>query len=208
MHSAIKATAAALALVAMAGCSSQASSTGASGAAGSAASVATAVASAAPSVVASAEAGPSGLPTATPDASTVKAVEDRALANPKDPAAQLDLGDVYFITKQYDKAVEAYQQVVTITPDDSDAWTALGAAAYNAGDAEAARDALLKAITLNPSNQEALYDIAFAYLSLNPPNTLDATSALQKAIEIDPNSDIGKAAQQTLDSMSASAPPG
>jgi tetratricopeptide (TPR) repeat protein len=190
--------------VALAGCAGQsAQSTSSSAAPSVTASVPTtasgqAVASSNP---ASAQPSASVHATATLDPAKVKEIEASAQANPKDAAAQLALGDVYFITKDYAKAIAAYEAVVKLTPKDAAAWTALGAAAYNAGDAERAVEALLTAVKRDPNSQEAHYDLAFAYQALSPPKTDEAKSALQRAIDLDPKSAIGAAAQDTLDSI-------
>lgn len=66
------------------------------------------------------------------------------------------LGDLSMAREQYGEAVEFYERAIRIRPQYADYWCALAKARRAAGRLEAAREALDRALTINPRYQEAL----------------------------------------------------
>ncbi|MBZ0294756.1 MAG: tetratricopeptide repeat protein [Anaerolineae bacterium] len=62
------------------------------------------------------------------------------------------IAEVYCDTGEVEKAIEMFQQAVTVDPSYSMAWNTLGWALYNHGDDALALDALEQAIEVDPQN--------------------------------------------------------
>ena len=83
-------------------------------------------------------------------------------------------GDAYYDTKQYDKAIESYQQAIRIKPDHFKAWTGLGAAYLLIEQYANAIIAFQEAVRINPDHANTWKYLGVAY---------DLSSQFAKAIE-------------------------
>ncbi|MFI5057954.1 MAG: tetratricopeptide repeat protein [Candidatus Acidiferrales bacterium] len=91
------------------------------------------------------------------------------------------------IAKDYPKAIEAYQNLAKISPDNSDIESALGSIYENSGDFVKAREFYQKLLTANPKDSSTLLAIGrVEILSGNPQSSLDPLNrALSLAIQVD-----------------------
>jgi tetratricopeptide (TPR) repeat protein len=159
--------------------------------------------------------GISGTPSATPSPSASAAALDQAKvaelmgkisASPRDTASLAALGDLYFQAGDYKTAIIWHQKVLDVAPDNVTALLALGACQFNLGDGAAAEKQWLRAVTLDPRQAEAHYDLGFLYLSQNPPNLAKVRQEWGKVVEIDPNSQIAKTVATHLGSLQTASP--
>jgi tetratricopeptide (TPR) repeat protein len=128
-------------------------------------------------------------------------------ANPKDVAALVALGDLYFKAGDYKTAGTWMEHAIAIDPENVRARLALGAAKFNLGDAADARRDWLRVIAADPENVEAYYDLGFLYLSENPPDTARAKKMWRKVVEIaPPGSSVAKTVAAHLKGLKEQGP--
>jgi Tfp pilus assembly protein PilF len=98
------------------------------------------------------------------------------VVQPSNTSAMIGLGKIAEINAEWDKAVEYYQQGLSINPHSADLWNALGQVYLDRGLIEEARRAFWNAITIEPSNIEASAGIIAATQTLSSwsiPEALD-----------------------------------
>ncbi len=96
-----------------------------------------------------------------------------------------NLAKLYFQTKNFENAIEIYELLVKIKPDNYDNWFNLAIAYKNNKDWEKSKQAYYKAIEINPKSHESYFNLA--YLCFNENNTQGAIDCYKKALEINPN---------------------
>jgi tetratricopeptide (TPR) repeat protein len=90
-------------------------------------------------------------------------LEVLAQQTPKDAATLQQLADLQMNLEAFDKARAAYEQLVTLAPEDPDAWYRLGTCRKISGDVTGAIDAWTKATELNRDLAPAHAALAAAY---------------------------------------------
>jgi tetratricopeptide (TPR) repeat protein len=106
-------------------------------------------------------------------------------AVPKDADAWFYLGLAYRNSRQYDKAIEAYQEAIRVNPEYSVAWLTLGDIYHlNYSQYDKAIDACQEAIYIDPEHADAWHHLGFAYAKSGHHDK--AISAIQEAIRINP----------------------
>lgn len=125
------------------------------------------------------EPGPDTPPPATTEdlIAQVKRMADRLLvAFPDDPRASTLAGEIYYGFGEVAKAIACWEQCAKRHPEFSDAWAALGAAAWEQGDFEKGAAHLQRAYALNPKLPgERLYLLADCLMNTARP---EQTAAL------------------------------
>jgi len=144
---------------------------------------------------------PSGptLPTAEMQA-LVARTEANVLADPKNHAALVDLGNAYFDSKQFQKAVDAYGRALAIKPDDPNVLTDQGVMYRDLGQFDKALAAFKKANKLQPAHLPSLLNIGVVYaFDLHKPD--EAAKAWNKVIAAAPTSEQAAQARQMLSQL-------
>jgi len=126
---------------------------------GSAASVATDSSAAGAQATAGAEAQP------TP--AQLKEMLDHATApllealkkNPNDFDSIVQLGNLYYDSKQYPQAIEYYERALKIQPNNADVITDTGTAYWYTGDADKAIAEFKKSLTIRPGHPGTLFNL-------------------------------------------------
>ena len=85
-------------------------------------------------------------------------------ANPDSPEAYFKLGNSYYEVGQWDQAVAAYQQAITLDPNYQAAYANLGVAYYQQQQFELAISQYKKALELNPNDNEVAYNLGALYV--------------------------------------------
>ena len=94
----------------------------------------------------------------------IKAYEEYLEAHPEDHSAWWELGYIYEVrsdySKEWDKAQEALEKAVELSPSNSFYLLHLGWVYYKKGDSEEAEEAFRKILNKNPKNFQARYFLA------------------------------------------------
>ncbi len=106
------------------------------------------------------------------------------------------LGDTYFETNRFEKAIEVYEKVLKLDPGDVDTYNDLGLAFHYSGKSDIAVDTLKKGIEINPSYQRIRLSLGFVLASTG--KNKEAKDALQKAKSLAPDSVVGREAERIL----------
>ncbi len=115
----------------------------------------------------------------------------------EDPALLARLGDRLFEEKQYERAVTAYERAVQFNPDDVDSYNDLGLSLQYLGrSAEAA--AVLKEGIARDRDYQRIY-LTLGFVQLQSGNREAAVRALERAIELGPDTDVGNGARRMLE---------
>src|SRR5205814_5744716 len=107
-------------------------------------------------------------------------------------------GDFLSDIEHYQDAVDAYQKVLAIQPDNTNAQTFMGTALWNLGKKTEAIGLYQKSIKADPNHVPTLYYLAM--VDLDQGKNVDAASEkLAKIEKIDPNQPILKELRQKIE---------
>ena len=106
--------------------------------------------------------------------------------NPSNPAAWLELGNLYFDTGKHQDAIRAYLKYLGMNPNDSDVWTDLGVMYRRIGNPAEAVSSFDKAIELNPRHEQARFNKGIVQF-YDMGNRDEAMKTWQELIAINPN---------------------
>ncbi len=105
--------------------------------------------------------------------------------NPDNALAHYNLGDAYFKSGKYQKAIKSYKQVIRIVPDFAKAHIFIGLA-YSALDmSKEAIKSFKKAISIDPDSKEAHHNLGAVYGVSGKHQ--EAIESFKQAIRIDPD---------------------
>ena len=90
----------------------------------------------------------------TPEqANKISTLEMKTSSNPEDAGAWAQLGNLYFDTNQFGKAINTYKKSLELEPNDPNVWTDLGVMYRRNGQPIQAVEAFDKAIELDPNHE-------------------------------------------------------
>jgi tetratricopeptide (TPR) repeat protein len=92
-------------------------------------------------------------------------LEKMTSTDPKNSEAWLELGNLYFDSSLYQKAIQAYNSYLEINPDNPDAWTDLGVMYRRTNRPQDAITAFDKAISLAPRHQQSRFNKGVVLMS-------------------------------------------
>jgi len=116
--------------------------------------------------------------------------EAQQAAGEKDPNLALiwgNLGQAYDIANRNEEAAQAYQQAITLKPDDPGYYNNLGNVLAKEGKIDEARAAYTKSAELDPTKAAVAWR-NFGITLYNAGRLKEAVEPLKKATEVDPNS--------------------
>ena len=116
--------------------------------------------------------------------------------SPTDPVEIARLANEYFSLSQYDRAAEMYQQLLALNPSNVDIYNNLGITLHYLGKSTEAIDKLNEGATLDPTYQRIWLTLGFVNTQLG--NLEQARSALEAAVKIGTDNDVGRSAEQML----------
>jgi Tfp pilus assembly protein PilF len=117
--------------------------------------------------------------------------------NPSDLVSTLHLSNMLQDNGFYDQAAIYYKRYLDKMPDNADARVDYGVTLFEGGHTQDAIAQLTQALKMNPKHQIGYFNLGIVYL--NAGEFDKANAAFKKCVSIDPNSDIGKKAEQTLE---------
>jgi Flp pilus assembly protein TadD len=113
-----------------------------------------------------------------------------------DPQSLAHLGDDYFESSNYEQAIEIYKKVLEDNPSDIDTFNDLGLAYHYTGNSELAEETLIKGVEIAPEFQRIWLSLGYVLKSAGKDD--ESRSALQKTVDMDPDSDVGQEAIRML----------
>ena len=119
------------------------------------------------------------------DSSRILALEKEVAANPKSEAAWTQLGNLYFDSQQFQKAIDAYQKSLALNPNNADVLTDLGVMLRRNGQPEKAVAAFDQAIRVNPQHEVSRFNKGIVLMhDLN--DSAGAVKAWKELVRINP----------------------
>ncbi|MBW2028777.1 MAG: tetratricopeptide repeat protein [Deltaproteobacteria bacterium] len=85
--------------------------------------------------------------------SRIEVLESEISRNPDKLEMLIELGNAYFDTNQYDKAVETYRMVLDIDPNNANVWTDMGIMYRRRGEPAKALEAFDRATAVDPDHE-------------------------------------------------------
>lgn len=92
------------------------------------------------------------------DSARMFSLEREVKRNPNNPAAWLELGNLYFDTNKYQDAILAYNTYLGLNPDNPNVWTDLGVMHRRTNNPTEAIASFDKALELNPRHEQARFN--------------------------------------------------
>lgn len=139
-------------------------------------------------------------------------VTQRILANeaivardPKNLRSWVTLGNDYFDTHQYQKAVESYGRALELDPNNADVLTDQGVMYRNLGQFDRAIANFEKASKVAPQHVQSLFNLGVVYQNDLKDNA-KAAAAWNRVIQIAPNSPQARDAQAAIAALGPIAP--
>ncbi len=126
-------------------------------------------------------------------------------ANPKDLDAIVRLGNLYYDASRFKDAVEWYGRALDLDSGNVDVRTDRGTSYWNLGLADSAIAEFQKALVLNPTHPQTLYNLGVVYLN-GKNNSQEARKAWEKLLATNPNYPDRAKVQQELASLSNPSP--
>jgi len=114
-----------------------------------------------------------------------QALEEEALKNPQNADAWTRLGNAYFDSQQYQKAIDAYEKSLSIAPDNPNVLTDLGIMYRGNRQPEKAVEMFSKAMSLDPKHQNSIMNKGIVLLH-DLKDEPGAVQAWEELLEINP----------------------
>lgn len=111
----------------------------------------------------------------------------------------MDKANAAFDKKDYETAVLGYAHAVKLAPDNAALYNDLGLTLFYLGRTDEALEKLNKGVQLDPQLQRLWLTLGFVQSHAQHPQ--EARSALQKAIDLGADNEIGQEARKILDKM-------
>lgn len=138
--------------------------------------------------------------------SMIKALQDQAAQNPRDPEAPLRLANVLYDHQRYSDAVEWYQKALKLDPKNVNARTDLGTCFFNLGQPKQALAEYRESLRSDPRHEPTLFNL----IVVNLEGTHDlaaARDAWQQLHRLNPNYSGLDQLKQRLDAAGGGSAP-
>jgi cytochrome c-type biogenesis protein CcmH/NrfG len=130
-------------------------------------------------------------------AGKVQALKDILQKDPKNLAAWVELGNLYFDSDQPREAVEAYNKYLAVKPDNPDVRTDLGIMYRKLGDPDRALKEFRAAAQADPKHANSRYNIGIVLLH-DKQDIKGAIKAWEEYVKVDPQSERAKRVQDQM----------
>ena len=136
----------------------------------------------------------------------VKAMEEEAARNPRDPEPRLRLANYLYDQHQWLQSVEWYQKTLELDPKNVNARTDLGTAYFNLGRAQDALREYRKSLEIDPKHEPTIFNTIVVHL--NGTHDLEAAQqAWERLSKLNPSYPGLDRIKQALDGARATARP-
>lgn len=113
-------------------------------------------------------------------------LEAVAAKKPYDVKVLIEIGNLYFDTRQPSAAIKAYEKALELSPQNPDVWTDLGIMYRETGDFKRAVECFRKASAIDPAHRNALYNEGVV-LSSDLGDKEGAANAWEKLLKYNPD---------------------
>ena len=145
---------------------------------------------------------PSGSGSPTDYAQRIAEAEKIVAANPKNLSAWISLGNDYFDTEQFQKAIHAYSKALEIQPDNPNILTDQGVMYRKVGWYDKALANFEKAQKLDPRHLQSLFNIGIVYAAdLKQPDK--AIAAWTRYLQLDSGSPTAMQIKSMMETLKA-----
>jgi tetratricopeptide (TPR) repeat protein len=126
----------------------------------------------------------------------IQELENSVAANPDNMGLTLQLANALHDGLLYERAVPYYQSYLKSNPKDADARVDLGICYKELGKYTDAENEMKTALHYVPNHLHAHFNLGIVYLSEG--NIEESNKWFKRTVALDPNSEVGKRAQQLL----------
>lgn len=108
-------------------------------------------------------------------------------SNPRNVMAYCGLGNIFIQKREFDKAIEIFQEALTVSDTNSELYVGLGNAYSQKGDVEKSASFLNKALSLDSNNANAYFMLGLLYFnkpefSAEMPKIMEKLDSLNKEL--------------------------
>ena len=133
-------------------------------------------------------------------ASKIQSLKEIVKKDPKNLPAWVELGNLYFDSRQPKEAIEAYRQYLAVKPDNSDVRTDMGIMYRALGDFDRAIEEFKKAAQSDPKHVNSRYNIGIVLLH-DKGDIKGAIKAWEDYLRVDPNSEKAQRVRAQIEKM-------
>ena len=130
----------------------------------------------------------------------IQALKDIVKKDPKNLSALVELGNLYFDSRQPKEAIEAYSRYLAIKPDNPDLRTDLGIMYRALGDFDRAIEEFKKAAQSDPKHVNSRYNMGIVLLH-DKQDVKGAVKAWEEYLKVDTNSERANRIRAQIDKM-------
>ncbi len=131
------------------------------------------------------QSAPALQPPAADQSRQLDALVKETAQNPKNVSAWTDLGNLYFDTNQFEKAIWAYKKSLELKPDNPNVWTDMGVMYRRNGQPADAVKSFDEAIRIDPKHEVSRFNKGIVLLhDLDKP--LEGVRAWEELLKINP----------------------
>lgn len=116
-----------------------------------------------------------------------------------DPTTVAQMAEEAFAAQQFDRAADLYQRLLDLGGESANTFNSLGLALHYIGRTDEALKKLAQGVALDASYQRIWLTIGF--VNGQAGNLDEARVALTRAVEMDPDNDVGRAAAEMLSAL-------
>lgn len=136
----------------------------------------------------------------------VAALQQAVAREPKNARAWIDLGNLYFDTKQPQRAIDAYAKALELQPNNPDVITDQGVMYREIGSFDKAAANFKKANQIAPTHMQSLFNLGVVQ-AFDLKDTKAAVQTWNKVIATSPGSPQAMQARQAIDSLQQGGAP-
>jgi tetratricopeptide (TPR) repeat protein len=132
-------------------------------------------------------------------------LKSEAERDPRNAAARVQLGNLYFDGERFDEAARWYESALAIEPRNVDVSTDLGIAYYYTNQPDRALEQFDQSLAIDPSHSKTLLNVGVVR-AWGKQDLDGAARAWEKVVEVAPNSEEAARARQGLEGIRAAHP--
>jgi len=138
--------------------------------------------------------------------SQIQTLKEIVKKDPKNLAAWVELGNLYFDTDQPKDAIDAYSRYLAVKPDNADVRTDMGIMYRKLGQFDKALEEFRKAAQGDPKHANSRYNIGIVLLH-DKGDIKSAIKAWEDYLKVDPNSERAQRIRAQIEKMKTMQPP-